>query len=55
MNTRNFGLSSPAPNVHSCKKIRTFIARILLRFSRAYADLALWIAPWLGEEDGAGR
>jgi hypothetical protein len=55
MNTRNFGLSSSVSSAHPCKKIRTFIARILLRFSQAYADLALWIAPWLGEEDGADR
>jgi len=41
--------------VYSFKKTRTFIAKILIRFSLAYADLALWIAPWLAKEDGAGR
>jgi len=34
---------------------RTFIVKILIRFSNAYADLALWIAPWVIEEDGASR
>ena len=42
MITRKFGSSSPVSKVHSCRKIRTFIAKILLRFSGAYADLALW-------------
>jgi len=55
MNTRDFGLRSPALKVYSFKKTRTFIAKILIRFSLAYADLALWIAPWLAKEDGAGR
>jgi hypothetical protein len=55
MNARNFGSSSPASKVYWFRKTRTFIARILIRFSHAYADLALWIAPWVVEEDGAGR
>ena len=53
MNTRTSGLSSPALTVYSFRKTRTFGAKILVRFSTAYADLALWIAPWIG--DGANR
>jgi hypothetical protein len=54
MHTRNFGSSSPASKVYSFRKTRTFIVKILIRFSNAYADLAL-IAPWVIEEDGASR
>jgi hypothetical protein len=54
MNTRNFGLSSSASKAYSFPKTRTSIAKVLMRFSDTYADLALWIAPWL-EEDRAGR
>jgi hypothetical protein len=51
MNTRNFGPSSPALTVYSFRKTRTFGAKILVGFSTAYADLALWIAPWIeGDE-----
>jgi len=49
------GSSSPASKVYSFRKTRTFIVKILIRFSNAYADLALWIAPWVIEEDGASR
>ena len=49
MNTRNFGLSSYASKRCTSRRARTFIAKVLLRFSDAYADLALWIAPWLDE------
>ena len=55
MHTRNFGSSSPASKVYSFRNTRTFIVKILIRFSNAYADLALWIAPWVIEEDGASR
>jgi hypothetical protein len=41
MHTRNFGSSSSASKVYSFGKIRTFIVKILIRFSNAYADLAL--------------
>src|SRR6266550_1546982 len=51
MNTRNFESSSPASQVYSFRRTRTFIAKILIRLSYAYADLARWIAPWLMEED----
>ena len=54
MNTRNVGLSSPALTVYSFRKTRTFGAKILVRFSTAYADLALWIPPWI-EGDKANR
>jgi len=54
MNTWNFGLSSSASKAYWFRKTRTCIAKVLMRFSDAYADLALRIAPWL-EEDGAGR
>ena len=46
MNTRQFGLSSPAPDTYSFRKTRTFVAKILMAFSNAYADLAVWVAPW---------
>jgi hypothetical protein len=55
MHTRNFGSSSPASKVYSFRKTRTFIVKILIRFSNAYADLALWIAAGVIEEDGASR
>jgi hypothetical protein len=54
MNARNSGPGSSASRTHACRKTRTFIAKILLRFSDAYADLAFWVAPWL-DEDGADR
>lgn len=54
MIARNFGLSSSASKAYSLRRTRTFIAKILMRFSDAYADLALWIAPWL-EEDETGE
>jgi len=37
MHTRNFGSSSPASKVYSFRKTRTFIVKILIRFSNAYA------------------
>ena len=54
MNARNFGLGSYASRRCSFRRTRTLVAKILMRFSDAYADLALWIAPWLGE-DGEDR
>lgn len=54
MNARNSGPGPPASRTHACRKTRTFIAKILMRFSNAYADLAFWVAPWL-DEDGADR
>jgi hypothetical protein len=54
MNARNSGPRSSASRTHACRKTRTFIATVLLRFSNAYADLAFWVAPWL-DEDGAER
>jgi hypothetical protein len=54
MNARNSGPGPPASRTHACRKTRTFIAKILMRFSNAYADLAFWVAPWL-DDDGADR
>jgi hypothetical protein len=51
MNARHFGLSTPAENTYLFRKARTSIAAALMRFSCAYADLALWVAPWLAEEE----
>jgi hypothetical protein len=54
MNARNFGLSSYASKRCSFRRTRTFVAKVLMRFSDAYADLARWIAPWL-DDDGDGQ
>jgi hypothetical protein len=50
MNARNFGLSLSGQTSNSFRKTRTFIAKILMRFSCAYADLALWVAQWIKKE-----
>ena len=55
MNTRHFGLSSPAAHTHSFRKTRTFVAKILMFFSDAYTDLAQWVAPWVVDKNGADK
>jgi hypothetical protein len=53
MNTPHFGLSSRAPDTYSFRKTRTFVAKILMAFSDAYANIAVWIAPWAVDRNGA--
>ena len=55
MNARHFGLRTPAEDAYSFRKSRTLIARFLMRIGCAYAELALWVAPWFVEEDRSER
>ena len=46
MNSRNYGFGSPDLKAFWFFRTRSFIAKILVRFGMAYAELAEWIAPW---------
>jgi hypothetical protein len=53
IDTRQLQLSSHAADTYSFRKTRTFVAKILMAFSDAYANIAAWIAPWAVDKNGA--
>ncbi len=52
MNFMNYVLGLPALNRGWPRRTRTFIARILITHGKRCADLAEYVAPWIGAGHG---